>query len=118
VNEKTSRKRQRPDRAGVEPVWPLLPGAEAAKMGLEEFIMSEFDSVLSAASQLPVAERLRLIDELAATVPDDLPPSLSASWLAEIERRWAELESGTVAAVPWETVRENLFRKIETDRAD
>lgn len=85
-------------------------------MDLEEFIVSEFDSVLSAASPLPVAERLRLIDELAATVPDDQPPSLSASWLAEIERRWTELESGAVAAVPWETVRENLFQKIESQR--
>ena len=36
--------------------------------------MSEYDTVLSAASQLPVTDRLRLIDELASSVPDDQPP--------------------------------------------
>ena len=70
--------------------------------------MSDFDSLLSAAAQLPVDQRLRLIDELAATVPDDQPPSLSAEWLAEIDRRSAEIDSGEVETIPWKTVRERI----------
>jgi putative addiction module component (TIGR02574 family) len=80
--------------------------------------MPELESVLAAALQLPVDQRLRLIDELAATVPDDRPPSLCEEWLAEIEKRAAELDSAAVTPVPWESVRKDLFRKVGLDRAD
>ena len=74
--------------------------------------MSSFESVLNAASQLPIADRLRLIDALASTVPDDAPPSLSPEWLAEIERRSAEIDSGACTTIPWEQVRSELFKKV------
>ena len=80
--------------------------------------MTEFDAVLSAASQLPVSERLRLIDELTSTVPDDQPPALSDEWLAEIERRSAEIDSGEVATKPWEDVRARLLERHGVDRED
>ena len=59
--------------------------------------MLDFGEILSAASHLSVADRLRLIDQLAASVPDDQPPSLSEEWLVEIERRSAEIDAGSVA---------------------
>jgi putative addiction module component (TIGR02574 family) len=80
--------------------------------------MGDYESVLSAASQLSVEERLRLIDDLAASVPDDRPPSLSAEWLAEIERRSSELADGSVTPVPWEAVRKELLREVGLYRAD
>lgn len=80
--------------------------------------MSEFESVLSAASRLPVTERLRLIDELAASVPDDQPPMLPKSWREEIDRRSAEIDSATVETVPWSEVRDQLFRKHGVNGAD
>ena len=80
--------------------------------------MTEYESVFSAASQLSVDERLRLIDDLAASVPDDRPPTLSSEWLAEIERRSAEFDTGTVAPLPWESVRKELFGRVGLDRAD
>lgn len=80
--------------------------------------MPEYQSVLSAAAQLSVADRLRLIDDLAATVPDDEPLSLSPAWLAEIERRSAEIESGAVSTVPWEEVRLQLRKTVGLDGAN
>ncbi len=47
-------------------------------------------------AQLSVPDRLRLIDELPSSVPNDQPPTLSGQWLAEIERRSAEIDSGAV----------------------
>ena len=55
--------------------------------------MLEYDSVKQAAFQMSVGDRLRLIDDLAATLPDDQPPSLSSEWLEEIGRRSAEIDS-------------------------
>jgi len=77
--------------------------------------MPDYKSILSAAAQLSVADRLRLIDELAASVPDDDPPSLSPEWLAEIERRSGEIDSGKVSTVPWAIVRERLWKKVGLD---
>ena len=79
--------------------------------------MSSFDSILSAAFQLPLGERLRLIDELASSVPDDQPPRLSEAWLGEIDRRSREIDSGLVTTEPWADIRARLFAKHGVESA-
>ena len=73
--------------------------------------MLDYDAIVSEAAQLPVADRLRLIDQLAASVPDDQPPSLTEQWMVEINRRSKEIDSGEVTTEPWESIRGRLFRK-------
>jgi putative addiction module component (TIGR02574 family) len=77
--------------------------------------MSDYTSILSAATQLPVDERLRLIGDLSDSIPEQ-EVQLSPEWLAEIERRSAEIEAGTVETVDWETVRNDLFRRVGLER--
>ncbi len=74
--------------------------------------MADYNFVLSAAFEMPVADRLRLIDELASSVPDDQPPALSPEWLAEIQRRSAEIESGAAKTESWTDVRQKLFTQL------
>ena len=76
---------------------------------------SDYSALLSAAARLPVADRLKLIDDLAATVPDDQPPSLSDEWLAEIERRSAEIDAG-VETDDGEAVLRELFERVGLNR--
>ncbi|WP_153557643.1 addiction module protein [Roseimaritima sediminicola] len=71
--------------------------------------MPDYQDILASASQLPVEERLRLIDDLASSVPDDQPPKLADEWLAEIKRRSDEVKSGVVQTESWSTIRERLF---------
>jgi putative addiction module component (TIGR02574 family) len=71
--------------------------------------MSHFQDILAHASQLSVDERLRLIDELAASVPDNQPPRLSPEWLVEINRRSDEVDTGKVEPENWSTIRDRLF---------
>lgn len=80
--------------------------------------MSNYDTVYSAASQLPIADRLKLIDDLAASVPDDQPPSLSEAWLKEIDRRSNEIDAGVVKTESWPEVRSRLFKKYGMESAD
>ena len=80
--------------------------------------MSNYESVLSAASQLPVGDRLRLIDDLASSVPDDQPPQLSDAWLSEIDQRSGEIDSGAVATEDWADIRARLFTKHGIDSAN
>ena len=73
--------------------------------------MSEYQSLLSDASRLPVGERIQLIEALWDTVPEDLLPPLSDEWLAEIQRRSAEFDSGPGQAIPWEQIRQDALRR-------
>jgi len=60
------------------------------------------DSVTAQAMKLSAAERAELIERLADTL---LPaPPLHPSWDAEITRRLAALDAGTVEPVAAETV--------------
>lgn len=74
--------------------------------------MPDYKTLLADASELPVAERIQLIEALWDTVPDNtaLPP-LSQEWLAEIQRRSAEFDSGSVRTVPWEEIRADALRR-------
>ena len=51
-----------------------------------------------------------LIESLESEVID---PDVEEVWRVEIERRLAELDSGTAQLVPWEEVRAKLLRLTE-----
>lgn len=51
-----------------------------------------------------------LIESLESEVVD---PDVEEAWRVEIDRRLAELDSGTVQTVPWEEVRAKLQRRTE-----
>jgi putative addiction module component (TIGR02574 family) len=81
--------------------------------------MSTIDALLADAAQLPVADRLELIDALWDTFPDDALPPVSDEWIAEIRRRSAELSAGTAKTIPWEVVRrEALVRHCKAPQSD
>lgn len=73
--------------------------------------MSRYEALLADASRLPVADRIELIEALWDTVPADALPPLSDEWLAEIRRRSAEYDSGSIQAVPWEQIRTDALRR-------
>ncbi|HMP08612.1 MAG TPA: addiction module protein, partial [Lacipirellulaceae bacterium] len=74
--------------------------------------MSGSQSLRNDDSQLPVGERVQLIEALWDTVPPDAMPPLSDEWLAEIERRSAEYDAGKVTPIPWEQVRVEASRRL------
>lgn len=73
--------------------------------------MFEYQDILLHASRLSIEDRLRLIDDLAAMVPDDQTPRLSSDWHAEINRRSEEIDSDAVQTESWSVIRERLFTK-------
>lgn len=76
--------------------------------------MSDYDSLLADASQLPLDTRIQLIETLWDTVPQDAVPPLSDEWVAEINRRSAEYDAGLVSTVPWEQVRADASHSLKT----
>lgn len=80
--------------------------------------MNDFESILSAASALPVADQLKLIDALSSGVPDDQPPARGPAWIAEINRRSDEIDRGEAVTQPWAEVKKRLRQKTGLDGAD
>jgi putative addiction module component (TIGR02574 family) len=50
------------------------------------------------ALALPAADRARLVERLIASL--DVDPEVEEAWAAEVERRNAEIEGGTVSLIP------------------
>ncbi|HEX6043612.1 MAG TPA: addiction module protein [Pyrinomonadaceae bacterium] len=56
------------------------------------------ETLEAAALQLTPADRARLVDRLIATL--DADPEVEEAWAAEVERREAEIDNGTVSLLP------------------
>ncbi len=77
--------------------------------------MTDFQDILSAAQALPSPERAQLIYALWDSVaPEEWAPP-SQDWIAESQRRSAELDAGTISASPWPEVRERARRRAGLD---
>ncbi len=73
------------------------------------------EQVYRNALALADDERAVLLDALLAVdEPGDTPP-LDESWREVIASRSAELDAGTVTAVPWEEVRDKARRRVGLD---
>jgi putative addiction module component (TIGR02574 family) len=65
------------------------------------------------ASTLSDQERAALAGLLIESLESEVDPDVEEAWRVEIERRLAELDSGTVKTVPWEVVKAKLLQRIE-----
>jgi putative addiction module component (TIGR02574 family) len=63
------------------------------------------------AMKLDPEERATLMRLLIESVDAESEEGVEDAWRVEIERRMAELDSGTVKTIPWEELRERLFRR-------
>lgn len=79
--------------------------------------MVNFESVFSDAKQLSADDRLRLIDELWTTVPDNSALPLHEDWKGELERRVARIKSGEAKTTPWETIRDAALKSLTNGEA-
>ena len=65
------------------------------------------------ASILSETDRATLAGLLIESLESEVDPDVEDAWRAEIERRVAELDAGTVETVPWEVVKAKLLRRTE-----
>jgi putative addiction module component (TIGR02574 family) len=66
---------------------------------------ASYEEVLRTAQSLPETERVRLVEELLNSFSPAVAVPLDDLWLAEIDRRTDQLDSGTVQTIPWAEVR-------------
>jgi putative addiction module component (TIGR02574 family) len=69
--------------------------------------------LLRAVLTLPENERRELVEALLATqdAPGELP--FDSGWLAEAQRRYAEVQAGAVNLIPWQVVQARARQRLE-----
>lgn len=70
------------------------------------------EAVLADALRLDSESRAELATELLASLDGPADPGAEAAWAAEIERRVAAIEAGSVKLESWETVRRRIEKEI------
>jgi putative addiction module component (TIGR02574 family) len=71
-----------------------------------------FTDVWKEAAELSDEDRAALAGLLIESLEGDPDPDVEAAWAAEIEKRVAELDAGTVENIPWEQVRQRLLDRL------
>ena len=74
--------------------------------------MTTFESVLTAACQMSVNERLRLLDEIAATLPEDLPIRSDDELRSVVARRSQEVIAGIAVTEDWRDIRRQALEGL------
>jgi putative addiction module component (TIGR02574 family) len=69
------------------------------------------DQIIKAALELPEDERVRVADELMASLDPEEQRRIDEAWAVEIERRIDELDAGKVQGRPAADVMRELREK-------
>ena len=70
------------------------------------------NDVLADALRLEPDSRAEVAAELLASLDGPVEPDAEAAWDAEIERRIAAIEAGTVRLEPWSEVKRRIERDV------
>lgn len=75
------------------------------------------ENLLQSALALPKEERLQLVEALLAECDRELARPFDDAWLAEIQRRSAQIDAGTAILTPWPEVKRRVRQRLE-ERSD
>ena len=70
------------------------------------------NDILADALCLEPDARADLVAELLASLDGPADPGAEAAWDAEIERRIAAIETGTIRLEPWSDVKRRIERDV------
>ena len=70
------------------------------------------NSPISNFKDLPVSERIQLVEDIWDSIAEEtpVPLQLSAADRAELQRRIAAHQADPSSSIPWEEVRASLFK--------
>ena len=71
------------------------------------------EHLLQSALALPEEERLQLVEALLAECDQALTRPFEDAWLAEIQRRSAQIDAGTAILTPWPEVKRRVRERLE-----
>ena len=70
------------------------------------------EELYQKALDLDERERAALAARLIESLDTEVEDGVEAAWLAEVERRMEELDSGKVQSIPWNELRARILEKL------
>ena len=74
------------------------------------------DEILGNALRQPETDRARIAEALIASLDAQADKGVERAWQREIAKRLHEIDTGTVKCIPWEEVRDRLYRNAHVQR--
>nr|VFK16004.1 MAG: putative addiction module component, TIGR02574 family [Candidatus Kentron sp. LPFa] len=74
------------------------------------------DEILGSALRQSEADRARIAKALITSLDTPVDRENELAWQQEIEKRLHEIDTGAVTCLPWEEVRERLYRNAHVQR--
>ena len=74
------------------------------------------DEILGNALRQSVTDRARIAEALIASLDVPADRDVELAWQREVDRRIEEIDSGAVTCLPWEEVRDRLYRNARVSR--
>lgn len=74
------------------------------------------DAVLRQALELTDEERAEIAGALLESLEPPSEEGVEEAWREEVARRIAAYDAGEMEAIPWETVRDELWTKMREGR--
>lgn len=71
------------------------------------------EQLLTTALNLPESERLELAEALLAASEPPVPQPTGDAWLAELQRRSAQIDAGDAVLTPWPEVKQRVRARLE-----
>jgi len=71
------------------------------------------DEILGNALRQPETDRAHIAEALIASLDTPADKKIEHAWQCEINKRIGEIDSGTVKCLPWEEVRDRLYRNAD-----
>jgi len=68
------------------------------------------NEILNSALQQPEKDRARIAEALIASLDIKTEPNVEQAWQQEIDKRLSEIDKGVVKCIPWEEVRDRLYK--------
>lgn len=72
--------------------------------------------IFEEALHLDEGKRAALASLLIESLDMEVEEGVEAAWVAEIERRVAALDSGSITTVPWEEVKARLLANLDAPK--
>lgn len=79
-------------------------------------ITTEGDEILIKALKQTETERARIAETLIASLDAPLDREVERAWQIEIDNRLRQIDAGVVKCIPWEEVRDRLYRNVDVQR--
>jgi putative addiction module component (TIGR02574 family) len=74
------------------------------------------EQLLTSALSLTEAERLEIAEALLSASEPPAPEPTGEAWLAELQRRSAQIDAGEAELTPWPEVKQRVRDRLEGNR--